>query len=143
MAIVGTIIILVTGPFLGLFSDIQGVLICSAILSLLVGSIGALNQSKLKRILAYSAISHIGFLLAGIATGTIEGLIATIIYNILYIVMSFNAFTLIVSIFPGSSNYNSMISGLSRHSLILALTTAILLLSLAGIPPLAGFISKY
>ena len=143
MAIVGTIIILVTGPFLGLFSNIQGILICSAILSLLVGCIGALNQSKLKRILAYSAISHIGFLLAGISTGTIEGLIATLIYNIIYIVMSFNAFTLIVSIFPGSSNYNSMISGLSRHSLILALTIAIVLLSLAGIPPLAGFISKY
>jgi len=143
MAIVGTIIILLTGPFLGLFSNMQGLLISSAILSLLVGAIGGLNQSKLKRLLAYSAISHIGFLLAGISTGTIEGLIATVIYNILYIVMSFTAFTFLVSVFPASSNYNSMISGLSRHSLILALTIAIVLLSLAGIPPLAGFISKY
>lgn len=134
---------LVTGPFLGSFGNIQGILICSAILSLLAGCIGALNQSKLKRVLAYSAISHTGFLLAGISTGTIEGLIATLIYNILYIIMSFNTFTLIVNIFPGSSSYNSMIAGLSRHSLVLALTIAIALLSLAGIPPLAGFISKY
>lgn len=57
--------------------------------------------------------------------------------------MSFNTFTLIVSLFPSSANYSSMIAGLSRHNLILALTLAIALLSLAGIPPLAGFISKY
>jgi len=118
-------------------------LILSAILSLLAGCIGALNQSKLKRVLAYSAISHTGFLLAGISAGSIEGLIATLIYNVLYIFMSFNTFTIIVSLLPSSANYSSMIAGLSRHNLILALTLAIALLSLAGIPPLAGFISKY
>jgi NADH-quinone oxidoreductase subunit N len=143
ISIIGVIIRLITGPFIGVLSDIQSLLILSAILSLLAGCIGALNQSKLKRVLAYSAISHTGFLLAGISAGSIEGLIATLIYNVLYIFMSFNTFTIIVSLFPSSANYSSMIAGLSRHNLILALTLAIALLSLAGIPPLAGFISKY
>jgi NADH-quinone oxidoreductase subunit N len=57
--------------------------------------------------------------------------------------MSFNTFALIVTIFPGTANYNNMLSGLSRHNLIMALTLALVLLSLAGVPPLAGFISKY
>lgn len=143
ISIIAVIIRLLSGPFIGVVGDMQSLIICSAILSLLAGCIGALNQSKLKRILAYSAISHTGFLLAGIATGTIEGLIATLIYNILYIVMSFNTFTLIVTLFPNTANYSSMIAGISRYNRILALTLAIALLSLAGIPPLAGFISKY
>lgn len=143
IVIIGVIIRLITGPFIGAFSDVQSLLICSAIISLIAGSIGALNQSKLKRVLAYSAISHTGFLLAGICAGSIEGLIATLVYNILYVVMSFNTFALIVTIFPGTANYNNMLSGLSRHNLIMALTLALVLLSLAGVPPLAGFISKY
>ena len=134
---------LLTGPFIGLFSSLQNLLIISAFLSLLAGSIGALNQSKLKRLFAYSAISHTGFLLAGLASGSVEGLIATVIYSILYIFMGINTFVVLVNAFPGTSNFNALVTGLARYNLVLALTIAITLLSLAGIPPLAGFISKY
>ena len=123
--------------------EIQALLITSAIISLLIGSIGALNQSKLKRVLAYSAISHTGFLLAGLSTGSIEGLIATLIYNILYVVMAFNTFTIVSNVLPSSANYNDLLIGLSRNNKLLALNLALVLLSLAGVPPLAGFVSKY
>jgi NADH-quinone oxidoreductase subunit N len=83
---------------------IQSLIITTSILSLMVGSIGALNQSKLKRVLAYSAISHTGFLLAGLSTNSIEGYIAVIIYNFIYIIMGFNTLALLASILPGSSN---------------------------------------
>jgi len=74
----------------GIFSDLQPVLIFSAVSSLLVGSIAAINQAKLKRLLAYSSISHVGFLLLGILTNSILSLQATFIYLIIYVIMSIN-----------------------------------------------------
>jgi|TARA_B110000977_G_C10924531_1_gene434494 NADH-quinone oxidoreductase subunit N len=84
------LIILLNGPFVGIFSDLQPVLIFSAVSSLLVGSIAAINQAKLKRLLAYSSISHVGFLLLGILTNSILSLQATFIYLMIYIIMSIN-----------------------------------------------------
>jgi len=130
------------GPFIGLFNYLQQLLILSAILSLLIGSLGALNQSKIKRLLAYSAIGHIGFLLIGVATGTLNGLVATLIYFILYIVMSIISFTIVLFICPSSANFLNMLIGLSRTHRVLAITLALCFLSIAGVPPLAGFISK-
>jgi len=84
------LIILLNGPFVGIFSDLQPVLIFSAVSSLVVGSIAAINQAKLKRLLAYSSISHVGFLLLGILTNSILSLQATFIYLMIYIIMSIN-----------------------------------------------------
>jgi NADH-quinone oxidoreductase subunit N len=66
------------------------VLIFCAVSSLLVGSIAAINQAKLKRLLAYSSISHVGFLLLGVLTNSVLSLQATFIYLMIYIVMSIN-----------------------------------------------------
>lgn len=142
IGIVTAIINLLTGPMHGILS-IQYLFLLTSILSLLVGSIGALNQSKFKRVLAYSAISHTGFILAGLSTFTIEGIITTIIYNIIYIVMAWNTFTIVANYLPTSINYNNIFVGLSKSNKFLSFTFAISLLSLAGIPPLAGFLSKY
>jgi len=108
---------------------------------LIVGSIAALNQAKIKRVLAYSAISHVGFILIGIIPLTNLSIQATSIYILLYIIMSINTFTIILN--ASNFNYISQFSGLSRFNPVLALTFSFTLLSMAGIPPLAGFFSKY
>jgi len=108
---------------------------------LIVGSIAALNQAKIKRVLAYSAISHVGFILIGIIPLTDLSIQATSIYILLYIIMSINTFTIILN--ASNFNYISQFSGLSRFNPVLALTFSFTLLSMAGIPPLAGFFSKY
>lgn len=110
------------------------------ILSILVGSIGAINQTKIKRMLAYSAIGHIGFMLIGIGVATFYSIQATIIYMIVYIIMTINTFTIVLN-----ENINNIIElrGLSRRNTVLGLTFALGLMSIAGIPPLAGFYNKY
>ena len=117
----------------------------SAIISVIVGSIGALNQTKFKRLVAYSAIGHTGFILLGIATGSLDSLQASFLYIVIYIIMSLNLFAFALSTFNdfGESNFLSQISGISRSNPLLAITMTLCLLSIAGIPPLAGFFSKY
>ena len=143
IAILSILIKLLSGPFIGILAELQPLILISVILSLIVGSIGALNQTKIKRLLAYSAIGHMGFMLLGIVPLSLISLQATLIYIILYIIMSINSFTFVLSYYKGSSNYITQLSGLSRTQPVLAITFALCLLSIAGIPPLAGFLSKY
>ncbi len=138
----GVLILLLTGPFLSLFNELQPIILFSACLSLIVGSVGALNQAKMKRLLAYSAISHIGFLLVGLLPNSLLGIHACFVYICLYIVMSFNTFAFVLANFR-HGNFITQLSGLSRQNPILAFTFAFTLLSIAGVPPLAGFYSKY
>ena len=117
------------------------ILIC-AIISIIYGSIAALNQTKIMRLIAYSGISHMGFILFGLSIGSFEGLQASLIYMIIYIIMSICTFSIILSL-----NLNKKLlielSGLSRYNPILAITLSLTLLSIAGVPPLAGFFSKW
>jgi NADH-quinone oxidoreductase subunit N len=96
----------------------------------------------MKRLLAYSAISHIGFLLVGLLPNSLLGIHACFVYIFLYIVMSFNTFAFVLANFR-HGNFITQLSGLSRQNPILAFTFAFTLLSIAGVPPLAGFYSKY
>jgi len=141
IAIILTFINLIITPFIGIWNSIEPIIIISAILSLIVGSIGAINQGKIKRLISYSAISHIGFILIGIIPLSLYSIQATIIYILIYIIMSLNTFTILLNL--NQYNYISQFSGLSRANPILALTFGFTLLSIAGIPPLAGFFSKY
>jgi NADH-quinone oxidoreductase subunit N len=124
---------------------------------MIIGSFGALNQSLIKRLLAYSAISHIGYVLIAFASGTHTSLQALLIYMTIYMIMSIQSFTVLLSLrkklngkspvprtFRGAKSINYLIEfvSLSRSQPVLAITFAISLLSLAGIPPLAGFFSK-
>jgi NADH-quinone oxidoreductase subunit N len=145
LSLFGILIHLLYGPFFGLLAQLQPFIIFSAIVSVIVGSIGALNQTKFKRLVAYSAIGHTGFILLGIATGSLDSLQASFLYIIIYIIMSINLFAFTLSTFNdfGESNFISQLSGLSRSNPLLALTLALCLFSIAGIPPLAGFFSKY
>lgn len=141
IATIGILYKLVIGPFIAIGSNnIQEILIWCGLASIIIGSIGAINQSKIKRLLAYSAIAHMGFMLLGIGIGTLESILATFMYMGIYMIMSLNTFTIILN---KGYNYISELSGLSRKDPLLALTLGLGFLSIAGIPPLAGFYSKY
>nr|CAD5128095.1 nad2 [Tethya citrina] len=120
---------------------INVVLVC-AVLSIVYGSIGALNQTKMKRLLAYSGIGHMGFILFGIGVGSFESIQASLIYMIIYIIMTVCIFSIILSL-RLTKTLIVEISGLSRKDPVIALTLALIFLSIAGIPPLAGFLSKW
>ena len=116
------------------------VVLLAGILSIAVGSIGAINQTKLKRMLAYSAIGHVGFMLIGIGVATYTSVQATVIYMILYIIMTINSFTVILS--QGVQKIVEL-RGISRRNGVLGMTMGLGFMSIAGVPPLAGFYSKY
>jgi NADH-quinone oxidoreductase subunit N len=142
-AITISLLSLLFEPFFGVFSGLQPFVLLSATLSMIVGSIGALNQTRMKRLFAYSAIGHGGFLLLGIGIGTPESIQATVVYLLVYIVMSFVTFPLIFAVYNGTSNYIVQIVNLSRNNVVLGFTFGLTLLSIAGVPPLAGFLGKF
>ena len=140
--------LLSTIPKIGIFAIlvqigpiINVVLIC-AVFSIICGSIGALNQTKIKRLLAYSGIGHMGFVLFGVAIGSLESIQASLIYMIIYVVMSICSFSIILSL-KLTKNLIVEVSGISRENPVIALTLALTFISIAGIPPLAGFLSKW
>jgi len=143
IAFVYTLISLLFGPFLGLYSDLNIILQISIILSIFIGCVAGLNQTKFKRLFAYSAISHVGLILLGILPGTIYSIQTSLLYIIIYMIMSINIFSIILTLFTNSTIFISQLAGLSRAHPILCLTLTLVLFSLAGLPPLAGFFTKY
>ena len=117
------------------------VLVC-AVLSITYGAIGALNQTRIKRLLAYSGISHMGFILLGVAIGTFESIQASLIYMVIYVIMSICSFSIILSVAPRGGLIVEF-SGISRENPGIAAALALVFLSTAGVPPLAGFLSKW
>jgi NADH-quinone oxidoreductase subunit N len=115
-----------------------------ALLSLVLGNLAALVQSSVKRLLAYSAVAHAGYTLVGVAADSVPGLVAVVYYTITYAVAALGAFAVagLVEDRTGDSRLEHF-AGLSRRSPWLAFCLMIFLLSLAGIPPLAGFYGKF
>ena len=107
-----------------------------------VGALGALNQTKIKRLLAYSGIGHMGFILWGLENGSFESLQASLVYLFIYIVMTICAFSIILS-FNVYKNLLVEFSGLSRYLPFFSITLGVLFFSIAGIPPFAGFFGKW
>lgn len=147
ISILGLLVRLYWDTFLGLTIQWQPLILLCAITSMIWGSFGAWNQSLLKRLLAYSAISHIGYVLITLVAGTHTSLQALLVYMVIYMVMSIQSFSIILSLrkkLNGQSfQYLIELVALSRCQPLLAFTFTISLLSLAGIPPLAGFFSKW
>jgi NADH-quinone oxidoreductase subunit N len=119
--------------------------IALAILSIGVGSLVALMQSNIKRMLAYSTISHIGFILLGFATGTMTGYGSAVFYVFTYVLMSIAAFGVVILLNNKGfeSELISDFKGLGKRSPWFALMMLIIMLSMAGIPPFIGFYSKF
>ena len=135
---------ILTQPFAAVIHDWQQIIIVVSALSMLVGAFGALFQTNIKRLLAYSSIGHVGYALMGLATGSIDGVAGIIIYFTLYIAMSVGAFSCILGMQRGGeySEEISDLSGLSKNNPKMAFALAVFMFSMAGIPPLAGFFGK-
>ena len=143
-SILSTLIILIYGPFLGIWSNmLQNVILGCGIISIIIASIGGINQAMLKRLIAYSAIGHIGFMLLGLGVATFSSLQATLLYLFFYLLMSFNLFTFLLIVLKKGGNHITQLWNISRKAPVLAITFTICLFSIAGIPPLAGFFSKW
>ena len=132
-------------PFKNILEEWQTIIIFISIASMILGSVAAIGQKNIKRLLAYSSISHMGYALAGVATGTESGYISTIIYITIYIVMNLGTFACLY-LMKADEKYTEKIedlSGLSKEKPIFAFSFLILFFSLAGIPPLGGFFAKF
>ncbi len=132
-------------PFKNIIEEWQTIIIFISIASMILGSIAAIGQKNIKRLLAYSSISHMGYALAGVATGTVSGYTSTIIYITIYIVMNMGAFACLY-LMKTDGRYTEKIddlSGLSKEKPLLAFSFLILFFSLAGIPPFGGFFAKF
>ena len=132
-------------PFLNLLDQWQMIIIFLSIASMLFGAVAAIGQTNIKRLIAYSSISHIGYTLAGLATASNEGIQSSIIYISIYIVMNLALFCCLLMLKRKDQYYEKIddLSGLSKNHPLLSLCLLIILFSLAGIPPLAGFFAKF
>lgn len=124
--------------------DWQGMLIIMAALSMVLGNLVAVVQTNIKRLLAYSTISHVGFLLLGILTGTQEGYAASLFYAITYVLMAVGAFGVIIILSQSGFEAENIedFKGLNDRSPWLAFIMLLLMMSMAGIPFLVGFYAK-
>tara|TARA_A100001011_G_C14169501_1_gene781829 strand:- start:104 stop:1165 length:1062 start_codon:yes stop_codon:yes gene_type:complete len=132
-------------PFENILLEWQSIIIFISISSMILGAIAAIGQKNIKRLMAYSSIGHIGYALAGVATGTISGYSSSIIYITIYVVMNIGAFSCIF-LMKKNGEYTEEIgdlSGISKKHPILAISFLIIFFSLAGIPPFAGFFAKF
>jgi NADH-quinone oxidoreductase subunit N len=123
----------------------QQIVVFVAIASMVLGAFAAIGQTNIKRLMAYSSIGHMGFALIGLAAGTPEGIQGVLVYMSIYLAMTLGTFAVILSMRRGEGMVEQIsdLAGLARTSPALAFFLAMLLFSLAGIPPLAGFFAKY
>ena len=132
-------------PFLNLIDQWQMIIIFLSLASMIFGAIAAIGQTNIKRLIAYSSIGHVGYTLAGLATGTNEGIQSSIIYITIYIVMNLALFSGLLMLRRNNQYHEDIedLSGLSKNHPLLSISLLIVLFSLAGIPPLAGFFAKF
>ena len=132
-------------PFSNILAEWQTIIIFMSIASMILGSVAAIGQKNIKRLLAYSSIGHIGYALAGVATGVVSGYESAIIYIAIYVIMNIGAFSCLYLLKKdGEYKENiSDLSGISKKHPILAISFLLILFSLAGIPPLGGFFAKF
>jgi len=132
-------------PFSNIITEWKTIMIFISIASMILGAVAAIGQKNIKRLLAYSSIGHVGYALAGVATGVTSGYESTIVYISIYVIMNIGAFSCLYLLKKdGEYKENiSDLSGISKKNPILAISFLIILFSLAGIPPLGGFFAKF
>ncbi|HAO32788.1 MAG TPA: NADH-quinone oxidoreductase subunit NuoN [Candidatus Competibacter sp.] len=125
--------------------DWQQMLVILSVLSMAVGNLIAIAQTNIKRMLAYSTISHVGFLLLGILSGTPEGYAAAMFYAIIYVLMATGAFGVVILLSRAGFEAENIsdFSGLNDRNPWLAFLMMIIMMSMAGIPFMAGFYAKW
>jgi NADH-quinone oxidoreductase subunit N len=144
---------LLVNGMLGLAADWQQMLAIMAVLSMAVGNLAAIAQTNLKRMLAYSTISHMGFMLLGLLSGVVGGnwlnaadaYSAAMFYTVVYVVMSLGAFGMLLHLSRAGFECERLedMKGLNRRDPWAAFLMLLLMFSLAGVPPMAGFYAKF
>ncbi len=131
--------------FTGLETEWQQIVVFISIASMVLGAFAAIGQRNIKRLMAYSSIGHMGFALVGLAAGTWEGVQGVVVYLAIYLVMTVGVFACILAMRRDDGMVEDIdeLAGLSRNDPLMAFLLAMLLFSLAGIPPLAGFFAKF
>ncbi|WP_337270822.1 NADH-quinone oxidoreductase subunit NuoN [Oryzifoliimicrobium ureilyticus] len=137
---------IVISAFQPILPDWQQVIIFISICSMLLGSFAAIGQRNIKRLMAYSSIGHMGYALVGLAAGNQAGVSGVMLYMLIYMVMTLGSFAIIMSMRRKDGTVVEDVSdlaGLSSTNPFMATVLTILMFSLAGIPPMAGFFAKY
>ena len=132
-------------PFADIADSWRQIVILLAVVSMVWGSLAAIWQTNIKRLMAYSSIGHMGFALVGVAAGSEAGVAGCLVYLATYVIMNLGAFALILSMRRGGEPVEGIsdLAGLSRERLPMALALLVIFFSMAGIPPLAGFFGKF
>ncbi len=135
---------LLTDGLGGLLTQWQDILVILAALSIAVGNVVAIAQGNIKRMLAYSTISHVGFLFLGVLAGTDEGYSAAMFYVLVYALMSLGAFGMVILLSRAGFEADNIadFKGLNERSPWFAFMMLILMFSMAGVPPTVGFYAK-
>jgi NADH-quinone oxidoreductase subunit N len=137
---------LVSSAFDPIKIDWQQIVVFLSVASMALGAFAAIGQRNIKRLMAYSSIGHMGYALVGLAAGTQAGVRGVIIYMLIYMVMTLGTFACILAMRrkeEGNVENIDELAGLSSTNPFMATMLTILMFSLAGIPPLAGFFGKY
>ncbi|MGD0334075.1 MAG: NADH-quinone oxidoreductase subunit NuoN [Xanthobacteraceae bacterium] len=131
--------------FPGITAQWQEIVVFVSIASMLLGAFAAIGQRNIKRLMAYSSIGHMGFALIGLAAGTSEGVQGVLVYMAIYLTMTLGVFAVILSMRRSGGMVESIdqLAGLARTNPTMAFFLAMLLFSMAGVPPLAGFFAKF
>jgi NADH-quinone oxidoreductase subunit N len=145
VAAIAIFIRVAVGAFPGIIVEWQQILVFVSIASMALGAFAAIGQRNIKRLMAYSSIGHMGFALVGLAAGTAEGVQGVLVYMGIYLTMTLGTFAVILAMRRDDTMVEEIgdLAGLARTNPALAFFLAMLLFSLAGIPPLAGFFAKY
>jgi NADH-quinone oxidoreductase subunit N len=144
IAAVALLVRVMIEPFGSIVGQWQQIIVAISILSMLLGSFAAINQSNIKRLMAYSSIGHIGYALIGLATGDETGVRGVMIYMAIYLFMNVATFAVILCMRRGGKMVEEIsdLAGLAKTQPVVAAALAVAMFSMAGIPPLAGFFSK-
>jgi NADH-quinone oxidoreductase subunit N len=132
-------------PFGPLIAEWRQVIVFLSIASMLLGAVAAVAQQNIKRLMAYSSISHVGYALIGLAAGTADGIRGVLVYLAIYLVMTIGSWAVILCMCRRGRMLEGIsdLGGLSQSQPGLALALAIFMFALSGIPPTAGFFAKF
>jgi NADH-quinone oxidoreductase subunit N len=127
-----------------LVADWQGMLVVLAVVSMVLGNLVAIAQTNLKRMLAYSTISHMGFVLLGVLSGSLNGYASAMFYVLVYVLTALAGFGVILLLAREGFESEELddLKGLNRRSPWFAFIMLLVMFSMAGVPPLAGFLAK-
>ncbi len=132
-------------PFNNFYFEWTQVIFFLSLASMFLGAVAAIAQKSIKRLLAYSSIGHVGYVLIALVAASDQGIRSASIYMFIYLIMNISVFSILLSL-KKSDNYVEKIdelSGLSKTNPVVSVSLAIIMLSMAGIPPFIGFFGKF